>query len=185
MLRFSLTSICRRSAFLAIVCTIGNNDFDLKKKKKVRTHGWMQNWILRHIYKIHFRLFGPFFCGLNWLKSLQKVLIWPQNYVSKYFQYGYQKTQILMPLLNLLKINKRVYTKKVRGQKTFVHSIIKVKNVHNFCTFMLNNYFVGTFYTFFNGFEISIKFGVFWYPYRNVVNFFCVGILSLFTNSEA
>ncbi len=43
------------------------------------------------------------FFKLVWLISLQKVLIWPQKNFPKYFQYGYQKMQNLMPTSNPLK----------------------------------------------------------------------------------
>ncbi len=90
------------------------------KKCKVRTHRWMQNWILWHIKKF-FNVLS--FFGRVWLISLQKVLIWPPKIFSKYFQYIYKKMQNLMPISNRWKSIKKDYTEKVRGlRRTFVYS---------------------------------------------------------------
>ena len=51
----------------------------------------------RRIKKNIFRFFAHF-----WLRLFQ-VLICPKNICYKYIQYGYQKTQNMMSILNLLK----------------------------------------------------------------------------------
>jgi hypothetical protein len=63
------------------------------------------------------------------------VLKWPQKIFAKYFQYG-------------LKSIKKVYTKKVRWLRTFVHSTKRWKSTL-FLHFDANNYFVWIFLHFF------------------------------------
>jgi hypothetical protein len=85
---------------------------------KVRTHGWMQNWILLHIKKKVFQCFE-----LVWLISFQKVLIWPpQKFFPNIFNMGIKKHRIWCRLRIRWKSIKKVFTKKVRGLRTFVHS---------------------------------------------------------------
>jgi hypothetical protein len=63
-----------------------------------------------------------------------------------------------------------------------LYTVLKAETVHNFYTFMLITLLLGTtvFYTFFNRFEIDIKFGIFLYPYHNVVKKYFWGHISTF-----
>ncbi len=56
------------------------------EKIKVRTHGWLQNWILWYIKKKFFFVLS--FFERVWLISLQKVLIWPQQFFPNIFNMG-------------------------------------------------------------------------------------------------
>ncbi len=151
---------------------VGYNGFDyFWKKLKVRTHRWMQNWILWHIKK-YFNVLS--FFEHIWLKSLQKVLIWHQNNFPKYFQYGNKKMQNLMLISNRWKASRKFTQRKLEGWE-LLYTVLKDEKVHNFYTFILITFLYEFFNTFFNVFEISIKFCVFWYPYQNVLNKIFVG----------
>ncbi len=124
------------------------------------THRRLQNWILRHIYEIHFSIFRAVLCVFGF-EVCKKCLIWPEKYFSPNIFKQYKKMQNLGRFWISWKSSKKSYTKKVRGLRTFVHS-----KKRDFCTLILIIFFVGTFYTFFNKFEISLKFYYFWHTYQ-------------------
>ena len=60
---------------------------------------------------------------------------------------------------SLEKTSRKLTRRKLEGWE-LLYTVLKGEKIHNFYTFMLINNF--------NGFEISIEFSVFWYPYQNV-----------------
>ncbi len=79
------------------------------------------------------------------------------------------------------KSTKKVYTKKVIGLRIFVHRIERWK-IHNSYTVMIITFFVGTFYNFINGFEISVNSAFF--DISKSLEFFCGSYLHFFANLE-
>jgi len=90
--------------------------FWLLKKFKVRTHGWMQNWILWNIKKFFlcFELFRARFA----YKFVKSANMTPKKCSLNIFNMSIKK-QNLIPISNPLKSIKKVYMKKVKGLRTF------------------------------------------------------------------
>ena len=66
---------------------------------------------------------------LVWLISFQKVLIWPpQKFFPNIFNMGIKKHRIWCRLRIRWKSIKKVFTKKVRGLRIFVHSTKRWKS---------------------------------------------------------
>jgi hypothetical protein len=119
---------------------------------------WLQNLILRHIYK---KKFQPFRLRLH-SKSVKSA-----NMTKKNFALGNMgiKKQSLMLISNTLKT-----LLKISWEKSYQR---KSDRKMSFCfyywvqKFLAYNYFRWYFYTFFNGFKLSIKFFV----YYTCINF--------------
>ncbi len=89
-----------------------------------------------------------------WRKSLQKMT--QKIILSYYFDMSIKKRRIWCRVLIHWKTSKEIYMKKVIGLRTFVHStVLKGEKVHNSYTFTLITFFVGIFYNFFIGFEMT------------------------------
>ncbi len=109
-----------------------------------------------------------------WLISLQKVLIWPKKIFPNIFNMGIKKCRIWCWFRTVEKVSRKFTQRKLEGWE-LLYPVLKDEKVHNFYTFMLITFLYEFFYTFFKGFEISIQFCVFWYPYQNVLNKMFVG----------
>ncbi len=94
-----------------------------------------------HLLNTFFWFFEPFL--RVWLQSLKKVLIWP--------------------IFFFFLIKKGVKKRRISKQnaKQVLRTRVKVKKVHISVTFLLITFFGAFFQTFFNGFDISVKFCVF------------------------
>ena len=62
------------------LCTLGTTNLTFFRKWRIQTLWWVQNWNLRHIYKIHFWFSEPFL--RVWLESFQNVQIWQKKFIS-------------------------------------------------------------------------------------------------------
>ncbi len=108
----------------------------------------MQNWILDTFIKLFFNFLSRFV--YVWLQRFQKVPIWSQNICPKFSNMGIKKRRIWCRFRIRWKSSKKVYTKKVIGRRTFLHSTgLKGWKVHNFYTFMLITFLCELFLTFF------------------------------------
>ncbi len=146
----------------------------------MQTLWWLHNEILRHIHKKRFSVFwsSRFLRICN--QILKGVLVWPKkNFFSKK-QRRCQTMQNFMLILKPLKkfwknAPKKAISKNVSYKCTFFTftHVRQISFAHNF--FSLHN-------NFFNGFEISVEFCVFWHLFW--YNFF-LGDISIFSNFEA
>ena len=91
---------------------------------KVRTHGWMQNWFLLHIKKS----FSMFWACLAY-KFSKSANMTPKKFFPNIFNMGIKKRRIWCRLRIRWKSIKKVFTKKVRGLRTFVHSTKRWKTL--------------------------------------------------------
>ncbi len=107
---------------------------------------WIQNWILRLIYKIRFSIFWSVSTvfGLIVSKKCNINMAAKIFFPNTVYQYEYKTRRISW------KSSKNVYTQKVRRLRTLVHS------TKMWC-FYAHNFLWEFFYTVFNGFEIGIK----------------------------
>ncbi len=106
---------------------------------------WLQNVVLRHIYRKNYRFFQPFlkFKNAIWCKKTQNFML------------------ISNPLKKLQNIPcKKVINKKVTEKWSFFTFITECLG------FRPITFFGVTFRTFFIRTELSIKFCFLWYPYR-------------------
>ncbi len=81
---------------------------------------WLQNLMLRHIYKIRFSFLKPF---RLLLQSSEKVLIWSKKVFFAKMQYGYKKRRIYADFESVEKIYKNrakeVINEKVKEKLSF------------------------------------------------------------------
>jgi hypothetical protein len=112
------------------------------RKWRIQTLWWVQNWNLRHVYKIRFLIFRAFFCV--WLQSLKKVLVWPLIFFF-FYQNRCQKTQNFTLILNPLKKLLKNAPKKVKS-KTSLTNMTKSEISAFFRHVFANNFFLGHFF---------------------------------------
>ena len=117
----------------------------------------MQNWKLRHIYEICFLIFWAVFCAFGF-KVWKKYKYDLKNFFFFFNQKRCQKTQNFTLILNPLKKLLKKAPKKVRSKTSLTNMSISEKSAY------FRHVFGAFFQTFFNGFEISVKFCVFWDP---------------------
>ena len=134
----------------------------------------MQNWNLRHIYKIRFFDFLSRFLRVV-LQSLKKVLIWPKNFFFSQYRKRCQNTQnftlISNPLKKLLKnapkkvISKTSLTNMSKSEKSaffrhvFANNFFLVNFFKTFSTDSKSAWNSGFFHTFFDFFKKKIFLG--------------------------
>ena len=97
-------------------------------------------------------------------QSSKKVQIWPKKNFFWKNRKRCQKTQNFTLISNPLKKLLKNAHKKVISKISLTNMSKSEKSAY-FRHIFANNFFVCIFQTFFNGFEISVKFFVFWYPY--------------------
>ncbi len=99
-----------------------------------------------------------------WFQSLQKVLVWPQKFFLAKIQKIYKKNaKFHADFESVEKVVKNA-PKKWQAKQVW-RTWVKVKKCI-FCHVFANNFcWVDFKKKIFNGFEISVKFCVFWYPY--------------------
>ncbi len=125
-------------------------------------------------YKKKFRFFELFRARLVYKYEKSANTVWPQKYFFPIFSILKYKNAKFDAYFE--SIEKVLVSRKFEGWELF-YTVLKDEKVHNFYTFMLLTFFVwyNIFYTFFNGFEISIGFCIFLHPYQNVVKKIIVG----------
>jgi hypothetical protein len=99
------------------------------------------------------------------LQSLKKVLIWPKKNFFEQIKKVVKKRRILRWFRICWKICEKIRHKKVIS-KTSLTNMSKSEKVHFSVTFLLITFFCKFFQNFFNGFEISVKFWVFWHLFQ-------------------
>jgi hypothetical protein len=123
----------------------------------MQTFWWLPNKILRHIYKKRYLVFLSRFLRICNL-SLQKVLIRAKtNFLLKKFNMGIKKRRISRWFRIRWKRFEKMHQKKVISKN------VTEKSPFSLFTHVRQTFLVLFFYNFFNGFEISVKFCVFWY----------------------
>jgi hypothetical protein len=143
---------------LVFKCTLGYNEFDFFLKMK--NAGPLLNAKLKsktQLQNTFFYFLSHFFAHLasKFSKSAN---------MKKKFSWKKQKRYQKMLILNILKKLLRNASNKVIS-KTRLTNIRKSEKSGYFCHVFANNFFWCIFQNFINGFEISVKFCIFGYPY--------------------
>ncbi len=135
----------------------------------------MKKWVLRHNSKTYFSVFWTVWCAFG-LKDCKKCWYDRKNIFFQIFSIWVRKNAEFDADFKSVgkKSSIKVFTKKVTGLITFLHSTKSWKS-KSFVHFLLK-----LFYTFFNGFEICIKFCVFWHPFKNNVKKIFLGHIGTF-----
>jgi hypothetical protein len=130
------------------------------RKWRIQTLWWVQNWNLRHIYKIRF-CFSSRFLRV-WLQSLKKALIWP---LKKFcYQKGVNKRRISRWFRIRRKSCQKLHQKNVIS-KTSLTNMSKIEKVHFSITFLLITFFVCIFTELFQQIQDQLEILRFWTPF--------------------
>ena len=105
------------------------------KKLKLRTHGWMQNWILWHIKKKVFQCFELFRARLAY-KFAKTDNMTPTNFFPNIFNMDIKKCRIWCRFQTIEKVS-RMFTQRKLECWELMYSVLKDEKVHNFYMFML------------------------------------------------
>ncbi len=162
LLHSTVSSSVRERDFRNIGCTIGYNDFN---NLDMQTLWWLPSKILRHIHKKRFTVFLSRFLRIC-NQSLQKVI----KRAKKKFLF---KKSICVSK-NAEKVLKKCTIKKLLA-KMWREKVLFSPFTHVRQTFFGYNFFCAFFYNYFNGFEISVKFCVFWYLFWFFSKNICLG----------
>ncbi len=137
----------------------------------------MQNWNLRHIYKLGFLIFWAVFLRIL-LRSFQKMLIWPQKNFWAKNKKRYQKRRILRWFRICWKSCK--CTQKKLQAKLVWRTWVKVKKVHISVTFLLITFFWFIFSKFFQRIRNQREILRFLIPILNFLIKICLALISTF-----
>ncbi len=114
--------------------------------------------------KAHLQKFFELFFG-QLASKFEKVLIWPKNiFLWKNNKKVSENAEFHADFESVEKGSKKCTKKKLKAKQVW-RTWVKVKKVHISVTFLQIIFFCAFFQTFFNGFKISVKFCVLWYPY--------------------
>ncbi len=129
--------------------TIGYNEFDFfKRKLRIQTFWWLQNWNLRHIYKICFLIFWAFFALLASKFSISANMTKKIFFLQKNLK-RYQKMQNFTPILNAFEKVVKKCTQKSYKQNKFDKQSKSEKSAY-FRHVFANNFFWVHFFTTFS-----------------------------------
>jgi len=104
----------------------------------------MQNWILRHIYKIRFFYFLSRFARVLTSKFAKSANMTKKIIFSNYFNMGTKKRRIWCWVESVEKVAKKFPQGKLHIWE-LLYTVLKVEKVHNSYTFMQITFFVGIF----------------------------------------
>ncbi len=113
-----------------------------------------------------------------WLQSLKKVLIWPKKFFFQKIKKGVKKRRISRWFRIRWKSCEKMHQQVWR-------TWVKVNKVHFSVTLLLIIFFGTFFQNFSNGFEISVKFCVFWHLFWFCHKIFFMSYLYFFRTLTA
>jgi hypothetical protein len=125
---------------LRVGCALGCNEFDFFFRKwRIQTHWWVQNWNLRHIYKICFLIFWAVFSHLA-LKFAKSANMTPKKIFWQKSKTISKNAEFHADFESVEKVVKKCTKKNLQAKKVW-RTWVKVEKVHISVTYLLITFF--------------------------------------------